>query len=876
MGDGPSNDATLDRFLPEGVVSDAVRSALYSGVESPVNAVGQLWNNTAGNYVGKVGELGLVSAPTEADFGSARWHAQTIGGAAGMVAPFLIARGGVRGAVGASKGMTSRIVGSARTFELTTSQSAKLLAPVLEAGTTGAVFEGVFRPVDPKEGDFWSVRARNAGVGFGTFSVLGGTSQGLKALDRVAFASSPWKINTFKHDVARQLIAGGTAGLADAQFRSIASGKGLAQTNDLVKSAYTFALLGGLTRTAGEVGARAQGKLGVSDVVARDRGLQEVMKGSEQARMLLSDFGEVRVKTAEFKGTEASKVTRAAGLVEKMAAREAQAALAPGETWDNVAKKKIAEAKAKNPSEAAESEANLKRIHAEAKEQGLPDQNWEQNRHAMIRERAFLNDVQNTLGQGKEFKAPTEALEKAWWDRWSQKVDPGQELTARMSESFNANHSEPSSAIKYNQSMRDTGPAKAKVVDQHLPKDKHVTMVDIGAADGFVPDALTQANPRVTAFALDLDPHSFLGMLAKSRAYRGAVEGGPQPDMPFRPIPIFADGVLPKLPVKAVDAFTSLSNVHELISYPQTHYGPFQHNNARMAINQWARSLRDGGTIVVKDFMMPDLGNAKTVVLKFKDLTGTKPQAKFEGEPVAPEYLSGRAGKLWFEEFIGEKPWRAVEKGTEPVNGEPAFETVKFKGRNLRYRWLEDGSGIECDLATAGEILVSSRYGMLETRNEMRGVADEQFMNLSRDGYTAFFRSASPLGYRLSRIGEPTSKAGPDYVEHRQQYFEMYARDPVTGQLKAVDLSHQNTGLHVTYQGAFTKAPLPLSRLLNIGTGPLESAPFYSPLLRFAADGQRPAIPQFNAGTGPMMNVDATEKEKEKPATRPSPTNPAP
>lgn len=867
MADGPKNDALLDKYLPEGVVSDAVRSALYSGIESPANAVGQLWNNTAGSAVGEVGELGLISAPTEATFGSARWHAQTIGGAAGMVAPFLLARGGVKTAAGATKGMTSRIVGSAKTFELTSGQSVKLLAPVLEAGATGAVFEGVFRPVDPKEGNFWAARARNAGVGFATFSVLGGTSQGLKALDRIGYANSPWMINTFKHDVARQLIAGGTAGMADAQFRSLASGHGLAKTDEVVKSAYTFALLGGLTRTAGEAAARAQGKLGVSDVVAHDRALKDVMRGSEQANMLLSDFGDVRVKASEFKGSPETALNRASGLVEKMAAREAAGAVSGGDRWDKVAQKKIAEVKAQNSENAQALEANLRRVHQEATEKGLPDKNWEQNRYAMIRERAFINDILNSANSGKIKGSSTngiEGMEKAWYERWSQKVEPGQELQARLSQSFNANHSEPASAMKYNQSMRDTGPQKAEVVDKHLPKDQHVTMVDVGAADGFVPDALTQKNPNVTAFALDLDPHSFLGMLAKSRAYRGSLDGGPQPDMPFRPIPIFADGVMPKLPIKAIDAFTSLSNVHELISYPQSYYGPFHPGNARMAIGQWARSLRDGGTIVVKDFMMPEVKGTDTVVIKFKDLTGTRPQTQFEGEPVAREYLSGQAGKLWFEEFIGKKPWRATERRAGQ-NSEPEFETIKFKGKNLRYRWLEDGSGIECDLATAGEILVSSRYGMLETRNEMRGVADEQFMNLTRDGYSNFFRSASPSGYRLSRIGDPTSKAGADYVQHRQQYFEMFAKDPVTGELTPVDLSRANTGMHVTYQGAFVKAPVPLSKLLNLGTGPLERNPLFSPMLRFSTDGQRPAMPQFAPGSsGPMINIDAQEQEKRK------------
>jgi hypothetical protein len=857
MSDGSKKERILDKWLPEGVVSDAVRSALYSGIESPANSVGQLWNKTAGRQLGKVESLGLVSAPTEATFGSFRWHAQTIGGAAGMVAPFLLSRVMVKGASCTGASLTARVFGQARTFELAASSGLRLATPVLEAGATGAVFEGLFRPVEPKDGSFWAARARNSAVGFATFSVMAGTNQGLKALDRAAYASSPWMINTYRSDLRRQVVSGGIAGFSDAQFRSLASGKGLASGDEVLHSTYSFALLGGMTRTAGELGARARGRLSVSDVVARDASLQEVVKQSDQSKMLLSDFGDVRVNAAEFKGGPENGLARTSGLVEAMSAQEAKAAIAPAESWDVVAKRKMSEAKASEAARAAELEAHLSKVQAEAKERGLPDQNWEQNRHALIRERAFLNDIQNKLGEAAEYKVSIEALERAWYRKWSQTVEPGQELQARLSQSFNANHAEPASAEKYNQSMRDTGPAKAAVVEPHLPADKHATLVDIGSADGFVPDALTRSNPKVTAFALELDPHSFLGMLAKSRADRAGLAGGQQPEAPFKPLPIFADGVMPKLPVKAVDAFTSLSNVHELISYPKQYYGPFELGNARLAIWQWARSLKDGGKIVVKDFMLPEVKGTDTVVLKFKDLTGTRPQSCFEGEPVAAEYLDGRAGKLWFEEFVGQRPWRVTENGAAK-NGQPEFATVSFQGKNLRYRWLQDGSGIECDLATAGEIMVSSRYGMLETRNEMKGVMAEQFMNLTRDGYSSFFRAASPLGYRLKRIGEPSSKAGADYLQHRQQYFELFAKDPATGNLSPVDLSAGNKGMHVTYQGAFAKVPAgAIKHLLDIGTGPLERSLQFQPLLRFSSHEQKFGSSQIATGFSSVPSVNS-------------------
>ncbi|MBX9691729.1 MAG: hypothetical protein K2Z81_05050, partial [Cyanobacteria bacterium] len=300
---GLTNQSDND-LSPSGLVREALHSAAYSGVETPVNSLGQVWNHTLGNTMGmEVGELGLVSRPEDAPFGTARWHAQTVGSAAGMVAPFLLARGGTRLAGRGALALGSRGLGTARTLEILSSPAARATLPILEGGATGAAFEFGFRPVEREEmANYWDVKARNSAVGFSTFALLAGSNNFLKNVDRQAFATTPWRVNMFTSDLRRHIISGGLAGLSDAQVRSMMNGHGTASAEQSLQSAYTFAMLGGFTRSAGELGSRLNGRMAVADVVGRSRGLQDILGGSEQGRMMLSDFGDVRVNTGQFRG----------------------------------------------------------------------------------------------------------------------------------------------------------------------------------------------------------------------------------------------------------------------------------------------------------------------------------------------------------------------------------------------------------------------------------------------------------------------------------------------------------------------------------------------------------------------------------------------
>jgi SAM-dependent methyltransferase len=827
-------------------VAEAARSAFHQGIQSPFNGAAQLWNHTAGRVSGThIGKMDLADAPDDVEFNSGRWYAQTLGGAAGMVLPFMLCKATVSGFGGGLRSASRLALGEAATSQYLNTSVARIGLPALEAGATGALFEGVFRPV--KEERFLEGRLSNATSGMLTFSALHAGTVGLKALDRsVLSTNSPWLVNTYKHDVARHMVAGLGAGALDANIHSLLEGKGLASREDTLKSAYTFGMLGGLTRSVGELAARSKGDYMAGDLVAKDPSLHQIMRGSEQARMLLSDFGDLRINRSSLIGWQHNPVSKAGLIVSNLALAEAKANVAPGEQWSNITERKLNELQQKASESNSSGDRAMFKAHAEelqktidaAKRTGLPDTNWEQARYAMFREFAFLNSLKRNLGPSAEYNAPIDTALKTWRTRWSQSVDAGQELMAQLSSPFNANHANAKSAEEYNRTMRESGPTKAAVVtraiDGIVGSDgrslQNPIVVDIGSADGFIPDAIGRTRPDATVFAVDLDPHSFLGMLAKKRA----ADARPDAKDAFRAIPLFADGVNPKLPLRSVDAFSSLSNVHELISYPRDHFGQYSTGNARLALGSWARSLNEGGRIVIKDFLKPE-GNQR-FYLEFKDrgaATGQRPLV-IENEPYADEYASGRGGATFFQEFTGQKPWRSSELG-QPLE----LEKVRYKGNNLNYEEVRNERGelvgIYCDARTAQELMISSQYGMRELRPEMKVNVDEQYVNFSLPQYDALVGEARSAGSRIVPTGFET-RTGSDYLAHRNMFYNLSAYNELTGTWNRVDLSANNKTFDVTFQGSYQKTRGGIgTRLLSATLGPLERAGRFSPQMRIGS-----------------------------------------
>ncbi len=156
MADGPKSIASDAHRSDDngGVVSgvsDMLQAAAYSSIQQPLNGVAQIvrhltpLNTTAPD---------LFSAPTHDNM----WT--STGNIAGSVADFFVLSKGVGG-------LRSSVIGRAASV------------PILEAGTTGALFE-LAMPVNDK--DFAAGKLKSAALGFGTFATMDGAGLGLRRI----------------------------------------------------------------------------------------------------------------------------------------------------------------------------------------------------------------------------------------------------------------------------------------------------------------------------------------------------------------------------------------------------------------------------------------------------------------------------------------------------------------------------------------------------------------------------------------------------------------------------------------------------------------------------------------------------------------------
>jgi len=159
MTDGPKPvSENVQRSQDSGGVfsgaADMLQAAAYSSIQQPLNGITQIARHLTPL---NVTAPDLVSAPTHDNM----WT--STGNIAGGVADFFLLSKGVGG-------LRSSVLGRAASV------------PILEAGTTGALFE-LAQPVNDK--DFAANKLKSAALGFGTFATMDGASMGLKRLSIV-------------------------------------------------------------------------------------------------------------------------------------------------------------------------------------------------------------------------------------------------------------------------------------------------------------------------------------------------------------------------------------------------------------------------------------------------------------------------------------------------------------------------------------------------------------------------------------------------------------------------------------------------------------------------------------------------------------------
>lgn len=227
----PAREAT------KGFANNLAQSFTYSLVQGPVDGVSQLFDKSFGSSLQK--SLHFMDAPAQAKFGTSDWAAQQIGGAAGMVAPYLLLHTGVSKVVGREV-QTANSLSRANIGRFAAQESGI-------AAISGTIYGGVFTPVNSASQDFWGDRFRNAATSGLTFATLSGSSIGLQGLGRSMSAGGRTAFGRMlQHEVVAGVASAVPAGIVHADGGSLLAGKGLATGKERTEAITTFAMVGGI------------------------------------------------------------------------------------------------------------------------------------------------------------------------------------------------------------------------------------------------------------------------------------------------------------------------------------------------------------------------------------------------------------------------------------------------------------------------------------------------------------------------------------------------------------------------------------------------------------------------------------------------------
>lgn len=288
---GEINTSKLDACLLA-PLKEFGQAAVHGAVDSPYKGLKQLAEQSTGL---SLPDFQLVNDPEPAQFNTVRWHAQQFGGAVGMILPFCLVSGGVKGAHRLAANVLTKEATSIGTNVVSQSLTRRLATPIAETAAAGFIFDFTMRPVQKEDGEFWSARLRNGTSGALTFATLTGGVLGLQEISKRRLAATPWMEHSTGRDFGRHIAAGTIAGALDAQSRSLLAGKGFADIEQTAKSAYTFAVVGGAIRGKEEVIGRVRQQKTVSEVVSNDTTLQEQVLSDPAAAKILLDHGNRRI-----------------------------------------------------------------------------------------------------------------------------------------------------------------------------------------------------------------------------------------------------------------------------------------------------------------------------------------------------------------------------------------------------------------------------------------------------------------------------------------------------------------------------------------------------------------------------------------------------
>ncbi len=249
----PRNQQTKEPESHDSFLGDFVHSAAYSAVQEPISGLTQIAD--AVFHTKLLPEVQLISAPEQTQFGSANWHAQQIGGAVGMLLPFLVVGKGVKGLMGASAASEAGLLSQRTMIGLT----------VKEAALTGFTYDALLKPSEYQPGSltsFLGSRALNGATGAATFTALSLAGLGINGLAETKVAQQ-LRIGSFlKNEAVAGVLSGVPAGAVSAELHALQAGRPVPTLQDLGQSVYSFSMVGGFLGAGHSINRYANSEAG--------------------------------------------------------------------------------------------------------------------------------------------------------------------------------------------------------------------------------------------------------------------------------------------------------------------------------------------------------------------------------------------------------------------------------------------------------------------------------------------------------------------------------------------------------------------------------------------------------------------------------------
>lgn len=222
------DNVSASLLLPtRSLANELFESTRHSLIQSPINAVAQIVDQSSGAKILPAVQIFDAPAPQEFSLSNPRWYAQQFGNALGMTAHFCLL----------NKFAPGRALQAGEQLAL-----ADGVRMVGRSAVLGGLYSAVLVPTAESERDFWTARGRAGVSGALSFATLTASSLSLRAgADKLAWSSGR---DFLKHEIVAGGLAGIPAGLVSADANSLLAGKGFATSTQRLESMYGFAVVG--------------------------------------------------------------------------------------------------------------------------------------------------------------------------------------------------------------------------------------------------------------------------------------------------------------------------------------------------------------------------------------------------------------------------------------------------------------------------------------------------------------------------------------------------------------------------------------------------------------------------------------------------------